>query len=175
MPRFPLAILLLALFLAAPPAAAQERPPVGLARIVSVQATISQPSPDAINCDIDARTVLPVLERELSEGGLVLAADKADAVATLSLMTAHDPDRGVCATSALLGTYRRVAFFDDKAGWLSSGHVVLWQRATQAISGRGDHARTVADMVARLTRELATSWRTENAALQEKSAAAAAR
>ncbi|MGE4218562.1 MAG: hypothetical protein AB7G39_03860 [Alphaproteobacteria bacterium] len=154
-------------------AVAEERPTVNLAHVASIQATISQPSPDAINCGIQAKALLPALERELAEGGLVLAKDKADAVATLSLMTAHDPDRGVCATSALLGAYRRVAFYDEKAGWLSTGHVVLWQRATQVVSGRGDHARVAEETVARLAREMVQSWRTDNAELREKKPATA--
>lgn len=153
-------------------AAAEDRPSVNLAHVASIQATISQPSPDAVNCGIQARALLPVLERELAEGGFILAKDKADAVATLSLMTAHEPDRGVCATSVLLGAYRRVAFFDEKAGWLSTGHVVLWQRATQVVSGRGDHTKVAEDMVARMARELTQSWRAENAELREKKPAA---
>ena len=130
--------------------------------VVAVKATITQTTPDAVNCGVDIAALLEQLQRVLREGGLAVQ-DNADTVATISFMVAHDAERGVCATSGLLGAYRSVTYFDDKAGWLTTGHVALWQRAMQSLSSRASHVTAIQGIVDRLGADLVKSWKQENA------------
>ena len=157
-------LLLPVAILVAIPAAA-ETPRAGLARVKSVKATVSQTTPSAPDCGVDSRALLPRLERALAEGGLT-PSRTSPVTATMSLMTAYDANRGVCATSVLLGAYRGVTFFDEEAGWLTAGDVVLWQRATEILSGRAEHDKAAERAVDRLATALIASWKTENAASQ---------
>jgi hypothetical protein len=160
----PAALAALLLLPVAAPAAA-ETPRASLARVKAVKASISQTTPAAPDCGIDSRALLPRLERALAEGGLVLRATSPVTV-TMSLMTAYDANRGVCASSVLLGAYRGVTFFDEEAGWLTAGDIVLWQRATDILSARGDHEKAAERAVDRLATALVASWKTANAASQ---------
>lgn len=163
-PFRPAALAALLLLPLAAPAFAQT-PRAGLARVSAVKASVSQTTPAAPDCGIDSRALLPRLERVLAEGGLALRGASPVTV-TMSLMTAYDANRGVCATSVLLGAYRGVTFFDEEAGWLTAGDVVLWQRATDILSARGEHEKAAERAVDRLATALIVSWKTENAASQ---------
>ena len=160
---FSQAALAVLLTLSTTAADAADTPRAGLARIQAVKATVSQTTPSAADCGIDARVLLPRLERSLAEGGLALRGT-APVTVTMSLMTAYDGGGGTCATSVLLGAYRSVIFFDEEAGQLTAGDVVLWQRATEVLSPRGDHGATAERAVDRLSGALIGSWRAENAA-----------
>ncbi|NCG40738.1 MAG: hypothetical protein GWP30_07070, partial [Actinobacteria bacterium] len=61
-----------------------------------------------------------------------------------------------------LGVYRKVAYYDDDAGWLRNGYVVLWQRGQQVMSGTADHAEMTTMVVQQLSEKLIESWRAEN-------------
>lgn len=167
MRRLSVGVLAVFLFALAPsgfgPDAARAEPPVraGLKGVAALRVTVTQTTPDAVNCGVVIKPLLERLQRVLREGGLAVV-ETADTVATISFMVAHDPERGVCATSGLLGAYRGVTFFDDKAGWLSTGHVALWQRAMQSIAGRADNEAAVNRMVDRLAGDLLDSWRRTN-------------
>jgi hypothetical protein len=161
----PAALAALLLLASPPPPVAAETPRAGLARVKSVKATVSQTTPSAPDCGVDTRALLPRLERGLAEGGLTPSGSSPVTV-TMSLMTAYDANRGVCATSVLLGAYRGVSFFDEEAGWLTAGDVVLWQRATEILSDRATHDKAAERAVDRLASALIASWKIENAASQ---------
>ncbi len=154
-----LAVTLFAATLAPIGGHAEDAPGAGLSHLTSVTVSISQPSSDAPNCGIEAKPLLAHLERTLTEGGLAIVP-KGDASTILSVMTTLDANRGICATGVMLGAYRRVDFYDERAGWLRSGHVVLWQRATQVISTGADHPQATERAVSRLSAELLESRRT---------------
>ena len=69
-------------------------------------------------------------------------------------MTTHDTAARLCATAAMLGAYQLVDYFDDKAGWLKSGYIVLWQRGAQVLSSPADHPLATERTLARLTDNL---------------------
>lgn len=140
---------------------AEQPKGVSLKGVPSLKVTVTQTTPDAVNCGVDIKQLLAELRRVLLEGGLTVV-DTSDTVATISFMVAHDPERGVCATSSMLGAYRSVTFFDDKAGWLATGHVALWQRAMQSVAGRANNEEAVKKAVQRLGSDLVDSWRQAN-------------
>jgi len=125
-------------------------PDANLALLSAVRVTASQTTPDAVPCGIDLRLLLPVVENRLQGGGL-RATKSPDAVVTFSLMTSHDPAGQLCATAAMLGAYQLANYFDEKAGRLKSGYVVLWQRGAQVLSAPADHPHAVERTLARLT------------------------
>ena len=155
--------MLLALLLSTLPAAARSAggTPADLAGIKGVRITISQTTPDASTCGIDLRELQPVVSGRLVSGGL--AVDQAaDVTITLSILTGYDESTGVCASAPMLGAYRRVSYFDEKAGWLRSGQVVLWQRGTAAATPSSDHADALRAAVSRLSDTFLESWRNAN-------------
>lgn len=159
---YPLSLLAFFLLSLAMGGARAEQPvQAGLRGVAAIKTTVTQTTPDAVNCGVDIKLHMEQLQRILREGGLAIV-DTSDTVATISFMVAHDPERGVCATSSLLGAYRNVTFFDDKAGWLATGPVALWQRAMQSVASRANNAEAVTGMVNRLGADLVTSWRQAN-------------
>lgn len=137
---------------------AETGPAADLSGVTTFQLTINQTTPDAMTCGIDLRQLAPVVSDALQAGGL--ASDPAaDVTVALTVLTDHDSASGVCATTPMLGAYRRVAYFDAAVGWLRSGQVVLWQRATMAASGSADHAVSARRAVSELADALLSSWR----------------
>jgi len=128
-------------------------PDADLGSLDEARVTASQTTPDAVPCGIDLRLVLPVVEKRLQASGL-RATKSPDAVVTFSLMTTHDPAERLCATAAMLGAYRLVSYFDETAGWLKSGYVVLWQRGAQVLSSPTDHPLATERTLTRLVDNL---------------------
>lgn len=128
-------------------------PDADLMTLDEVRVTASQTTPDAVPCGIDLRLLLPVVERRLQAGGL-RTSKSPNAVVTFSLMTTHYPEGRLCATAAMLGAYRLVSYFDEEAGWLKSGYVVLWQRGVQVLSAPNDHPLATEKTLARLVDNL---------------------
>jgi len=132
-----------------------------LAGVRGVRVTISQTTPDAMSCGIDLRGLLPVVSAGLAKGGLTVDPS-ADVTVTLTVLTGYDGGSGVCASAPMLGAYRRVSFFDEKAGWLRSGQLVLWQRGTASATASSDHAEAVRQAVSSLSEAFLASWRDAN-------------
>ena len=128
-------------------------PDADLTTLDAVRVTASQTTPDAVPCGIDLRLALPVVERRLQAGG-IRATKSPNAVVTFSLMTTHEPSGRLCATAVMLGAYRLVSYFDERAGWLKSGYVVLWQRGAQVLSSPNDHPLATERTLARLIDDL---------------------
>lgn len=154
---------LVAVLLVAVPATGQadQAEAADLAGVAAVRIAINQTTPDAMNCGIDLQRLLPVLSDGLRAGGLAVRPS-ADVTIALTVLTGYDSDTGVCATAPMLGTYRRVSYFDAAVGWLRSGHIVLWQRGTTATSAIAEHAGLVQRAVIDLSTALLTSWRADN-------------
>jgi len=132
--------------------------PAGLADLGMFRVTATQTTSDAHACGLDLRRILPRLRNDLVAGGMQARAE-ADAMVTLTIITAHDAKREVCATSPMLGVYRKISYFDDDAGWLRTGHIALWQKGTGVVSGMADHPSAVAGAVDRLAETLLKNWR----------------
>jgi hypothetical protein len=156
LPRFVAPGLLLVAMMAHPVdggAQSVVAPDADLMSLNEVRVTASQTTPDAVPCGIDLRLLLPVVENHLQAGGL-RATKAPNAVITFSLMTTHHPDGRLCATAAMLGAYRLVSYFDEQAGWLKSGYVVLWQRGAEVLSSPNDHPLATEQTLARLVEDL---------------------
>ena len=136
-------------------------PDADLSTLDEVRVTASQTTPDAVPCGIDLRLQLPVVENRLQAGGL-RATKSPKLVITFSLMTTHYPESRLCATAAMLGAYRLVSYFDEKAGWLKSGYVVLWQRGAQVLSAPNDHPLATEKTLARLVENLLKTRRQQS-------------
>jgi hypothetical protein len=136
---------------------AGKAPDADLSRVVNIRVTASQITPDAVSCGLSLNDVVPRIGRNLEADGLVLVKEPTVLV-TLSLMTTQDKGRGICASTAMLGTYELVTYFDARAGWNRTGYVVLWQRGNQVISPIADHPEVVDRTVSRLTRLFLDSW-----------------
>lgn len=132
-----------------------------LAGVTTVRIAINQTTPDAMGCGLDLGRLLPVLSDGLRAGGLAVDP-AADVTIALTVLTGYDAATGVCATAPMLGTYRRISYFDKAVGWLRSGHVVLWQRGTTATSAIADHDSLVRRAITDLSEALLTSWRSAN-------------
>ena len=132
-----------------------------LSGVTAVQLTVNQTTPDALTCGVDLRQLSPVVSDALQVGGLIVDP-ASDVTVALTILTGYDADTGVCATTPMLGAYRRVAYYDDAVGWLRSGDVVLWQRGTTATSASADHARAARSAVSELSDALLASWRDAN-------------
>jgi len=99
------------------------------------------------------------------DGGFI-SIPETDTLATLGLMTTYDQGRNACGTSATLGVYKKVSYFDDSVGWLRTGYVVLWQRGQQVQSGVSGHAASTAVVVQQLADTLIQSWQEDNKTTQ---------
>ncbi len=139
----------------------ESKPDANLLGVSDIRITMSQITPDAISCGLALEHFKPILKNQLQANGLKLVSSTSTLL-TLGLMTTLDMDRSVCGTSATLGVYRKVAYYDDDAGWLRKGYVVLWQRGQQVVSGTADHAEMTTLVVQQLSEKLIESWRAEN-------------
>ena len=139
----------------------ESKPDANLLGVSEIRITMSQITPDAISCGLSLEHFRPVLKNQLQANGLKLVSSTSTLL-TLGLMTTLDMDRSVCGTSATLGVYRKVAYYDDDAGGLRNGYVVLWQRGQQVMSGTADHAEMTTMVVQQLSEKLIESWRAEN-------------
>ncbi|MEQ9334820.1 hypothetical protein [Thalassobaculum sp.] len=155
--------VLLAVLLSTLPAAAGSAggTPADLAGIKEIRIAISQVTPDASACGIDLRELQPLVSGRIVAGGLSIDP-AADVTITLSILTGYDRTTGACASAPMLGAYRQVSYFDEKAGWLRSGQVVLWQRGTATTTTSPDHADAVRAAVTRLADTFLESWRSVN-------------
>lgn len=155
---------LLAAALALIPATTRSEPAAvaDLAGVSGVQINISQTTPDAMTCGVDLRVLVPLLSKELVAGGLSIDPE-AEVTVTLSVLTGYHAASDVCASAPMLGAYRRVSYFDEKAGWLRNGQVVLWQRGTTTATASADHDQALRHAVSGLSGVLLESWRTDNA------------
>ncbi|MGA0344862.1 MAG: hypothetical protein ACO35B_09640 [Luminiphilus sp.] len=138
-----------------------SQPDANLDGVLAVRITFSQLTPDAINCGLTIDRFQSTLSDELQRTGFRLS-ETTDTLVTLGLMTTFDPGRNACGTSATLGVYRKVSYFDEAVGWLKSGYVVLWQRGQQVMSGIAEHSDATATVTQRLIDVLGQSWRAEN-------------
>lgn len=157
---------LLAVLLAVAPtttAGAETGTGADLAGVTGVRITVSQTTPDAMACGIDLRDMIPLVTDGLSGGGLAIDP-AAEVTVTLSVLTGYDSATGVCASAPMLGAYRRVSYFDENAGWLRSGQVVLWQRGTATATASADHPGAAQRAVSELSKAFLSSWQTDNAA-----------
>jgi len=117
---------------------------------------------DTVDCNIDGS----VLGRELTQ---VLARDHlrgggdADAVAVITVISTHDPDRASCTSTVMLGAYKQASFFDDAVGWIRTGYVVMWQSAVHATSATDTHQAHTRDAVSLLADAMLEKWREANA------------
>lgn len=135
--------------------------PADLAGVDAVRITVSQTTPDALTCGIDLRTLLPTVSETLADGGVPVDS-AAEVTVTLSVLTGYDDVTGACASAPMLGAYRRVSFFDERAGWLRTGQVVLWQRGTATTTATAGHAEAARHAVSELALSFLSSWRTAN-------------
>ncbi len=138
-----------------------SQPDANLDGVLAVRITFSQLTPDAINCGLTLDRFQSILSNELQSTGFSLS-ETTDTLVTLGLMTTFDPRRNACGTSATLGVYKKVAYFDEAVGWLKSGYIVLWQRGQQVMSGIAEHSDSTATVTQRLIDVLGQSWRAEN-------------
>ena len=151
-------LLLAALVTFSAPATAD---PGSLAGVKQVRVKVSPPSLDALPCGLDMKALLTALSERLQSGGFIPSGDGAVTV-TVSMMTHLEEGGDRCGTATMLGAYREVSYFDEEAGQLRSGHVVLWQRGTMALSRTADHPDVVLEEVRRLGDSLLETWQTEN-------------
>lgn len=154
----------LAALLAATPGAASGAAgtDVDLAGVRAVRVAVSQTTPDAMNCGVDLRGLLPLVSEGLATGGLAVDPG-AEVTVTLTVLTGYHSGTGVCASAPMLGAYRRVSFFDEQAGWLRNGQVVLWQRGAATATASADHGEAVRRVVGELSAAFLASWRKDNA------------
>jgi len=142
-----------------------KAPDADISMLTQARVTASQTTPDAVNCGPDLRTLLPRVEEELVSGGIRIVKSP-EHLLTVSILTAHDPARGMCSSAAMLGAYQLVSFFDELKGGLRSGYVVLWQRGKQVSSAPTSHTAAVESAVNRLTQIFLEEWRSSNTVAQ---------
>ena len=140
---------------------AETKPDADLEGVTNVRVSFSQLTPDATTCGLSLQQFRPILRNELESTGLVLVAET-DVLVTLGLMTTYDRGRDACGTSATLGAYKKVSYFDESVGWLRTGYVVLWQRGQQVMSGIAEHAESMDAVIQKLTEVFSDSWQQAN-------------
>ncbi|HEV7369757.1 hypothetical protein [Arenibaculum sp.] len=146
-------------------------PPTGIAAegpsdidfrgVAGVRVTISPMSADATDCRLAADPLLRELEQQLTAKGLK-AMPESDVVATITVLSAYEPNAGRCSSAVMLGAYRKASFFDEDAGWLRTGHVVVWQSGLLTSSSPEQHPAGVRDALARLGDAMALDWHRAN-------------
>lgn len=158
--------LVLACAIAATPvrsaAAASQDVPLTMAGITRATLGASQITPDGARCGLDPTRLVEVVRQPMLDAGFE-PRDDAPTRVTLSAVTAQVPG-GQCATAVLLGVYARESFFSAAAGWLRTGHVVLWQRSVMVVTPQGDHKAAVDDGARRLAVQMLTGWQEQNGA-----------
>ena len=142
-----------------------NKPNADLQGVELIRVSFSQLTPDATVCGLSLGVIQPLLKNKLMNGGFI-AIPETDTLATLGLMTTYDQGRNACGTSATLGVYRKVSYFDESVGWLRTGYVVLWQRGQQVQSGVANHAASTAVVVQQLADTLIQSWQEDNKTTQ---------
>lgn len=165
-PRWRLAALAVGCALAAasvaPVAAEEADPALTLTGITGATLGASQLTPDGARCGLDLGRLVNAARQPMRQAGLEVREDAATRV-TLSAVTAQIVG-GQCATAVLLGVYARESFFSAAAGWMRSGHVVLWQRSLMVATPQDTHVTAVDDGARRLTVQMLGAWREQNAA-----------
>jgi hypothetical protein len=153
-------LLLISLVLLGTTAHAQQGGAVNLAEIENGRVTISPPSLDALPCGLEVPPLLSALSDKLQAGGIT-PVDEGPITITLSVLTHLEPDSDRCGTATMLGVYKKISYFDEEAGWLRSGQIVLWQRGTMILSPTADHREAVIGEAERLGGALLETWRAD--------------
>jgi hypothetical protein len=133
--------------------------------IRSLRVTASPMPQAALDCNIEPDELVRDLERQLEAGGLKNAAGN-DNLATITVLSAHDVDSGLCSSALMLGAYSKASFFADDAGWIRSGYVVIWQSGVIATSSPEQHLQAAREALARLGDSLIEAWQKQNAVQQ---------
>jgi len=159
-------------------AAASQDVPLTMAGITQATLGASQITPDGARCGLDPAHLVEAVRQPMLDAGFE-PRDDAPGRVTLSAVTAQLPGGpqlpgGQCATAVLLGVYARESFFSAAAGWLRTGHVVLWQRSVMVVTPLGEHKAAVDDGARRLAVQMLASWQEQNAAGVAVAAGAAA-
>jgi hypothetical protein len=159
-----LGVLLLGLGLATVAAAAGDsKSDIDFRGINALRVTTSPVPPGAIDCNIDNGALVHDLEQQLATGGLKVTTS-GDNVATVTVLSTSETTRGICSSAIMLGAYSRMSFFDEAAGWLRSGYVVVWQSGLIVTSSPAEHLKTVRQALARLGTAMLRDWQKQNPA-----------
>jgi hypothetical protein len=162
--RAALGALLLSIGMGAVVAAAEDnKSDIDFRGITALRVTTSPVPPGAIDCNIDNGALVHDLEQQLATGGLKVATS-GDNVATVTVLSTSETTRGVCSSAVMLGAYSRMSFFDEAAGWLRSGYVVVWQSGLIVTSSPAEHLKTVRQALARLGNAMLRDWQKQNSA-----------
>jgi hypothetical protein len=112
----------------------------------------------SIDCNIENTYLMRELQRQFeAEGVAIVIAD--DTLAVVSILSAREAGGGSCNSSIMLGAYKKASFFDDDAGWLRTGYVVIWQSALLITSPAETHLALSRDALARLGESMLNEWR----------------
>lgn len=149
------------------PAAAQDTD-VSLAGMGAVRLTASPLSQAALDCRLEASELLAGVEGQLTAGGMT-AVESPRNLATVTVLTAFEGNRALCSSAVMLGVYRKVSFFDEAAGWVRSGYVVVWQSGQQVLSTRDNHRAQVRESLHRLAGAMLHDWQRADGRAQQTS------
>lgn len=116
----------------------------------------------SIDCNIESTYLMRELQRQFEAEGLASVAAE-DTLAVISVLSAREAGGGTCNSSIMLGAYKKASFFDDDAGWLRTGYVVIWQSALLISSPAETHLALSRDALARLGEAMLEEWRTAGA------------
>lgn len=141
--------------------AAEGASDVDFRGVSGVRVTISPMSADAADCRLTADPLLRDLEQQLTAKGLKTVPES-DVVATITVLSTYEPNAGQCSSAVMLGAYRKASFFDEDAGWLRTGHVVVWQSGLLTSSVPEQHPAGVGDALTRLGDAMALDWHRAN-------------
>jgi hypothetical protein len=162
--RAALGALLLSIGMGTVVAAAEDiKSDIDFRGINALRVTTSPMPPGAIDCNIDNGALVHDLEQQFWTAGLKVATS-GDNVATVTVLSTSETTRGVCSSAVMLGAYSRMSFFDEAAGWLRSGYVVVWQSGLIVTSSPAEHLKTVRQALARLGNAMLRDWQKQNPA-----------
>jgi hypothetical protein len=147
-----------------PSHAAEPVSNVDLSGVKSLRVTASPMSVEAMDCNLESSSLVRNLEHHLNAKGISTESGN-DTVATITVLSTHESER--CSSAVMVGAYRKASFFDHDAGWLRTGHVVLWQSGLLVTSSPENHPDNVSSALEQLTGGLVEDWRYANRGLSQ--------
>jgi len=123
----------------------------------SINIIASNETPDARICGINVQPALKEIKDNLASKGII-RNQSADKILVISFLTKINMEVDYCSTTAMIGLYEKISYYDRLTEKLKDGKIVLWQRGMTAITEVKQHEDATMDMTEKLLENLLNSY-----------------
>ena len=117
----------------------------------------SNETPDARICGINVQSALKGIKENLASKGIIVN-QSADKILVVSFLTKINMEVDYCSTTAMIGLYENISYYNQSTEKLNDGKIVLWQRGMTAITETEQHKDATIVITEKLLENLLNSY-----------------